>query len=319
MKITVIIPTYRRPHDLPRLFDSLDKQISAPEEILILVGPNDSESLAISRNWAKNNSVVRVFEAQKPSVVHSINLGLSKASNEIICLIDDDVWLPPDWSTKIRTAFETNKNLGAFGGRDHLQNLAPYLSNPPLARFVGIFRLHTHEGNHHRGAVKSPIKIHVVKGVNLSFRRSLLIPLQIEPALEGQGAETCWEMDLCLRIMHTGSDIIYDNNNYVLHYTSPRLGFDNRKDVFSPAWPKRLFNESLIYAKFRPLLELYIWALRLFLIGTQVQPGILWSLLLIRKAGWRVLTLPWRNTIFILQGALFGLRHRLPPKKHLLN
>jgi glycosyltransferase involved in cell wall biosynthesis len=242
MKLSVIIPTYQRAGDLPRLFDSVLKQTEKPEEVIVMVGPNDRESMAVAEEWATVLHDLKFFEAEKPSVIHSLNLGFSKAQNEIICLLDDDVWLPPDWSMKIREAFEANKKLGVFGGQDYLQTGGQHLINPPLARFVGIFKWYTHIGNHHCGAQKSPVKVDVIKGVNLSFRRSSFIPMQIDPALEGQGAETCWEMDLCLRVGRAGFDIIYDNDNYVLHYWSPRLGFDNRNAVFSPAWPQRIFN-----------------------------------------------------------------------------
>jgi glycosyltransferase involved in cell wall biosynthesis len=310
MHTSVIIPTYRRPNDLPRLFGSLSVQLIKPAELLVIVGPGDHESLRICSAWDIKLPGLKIFKAKKPSVVHSLNLGLSEAKGEIICLLDDDVWLPPDWLLKIKTAFETDNQLGAFGGRDHLQLVNRNLSNPPLARDVGIFKWNGHKGNHHCGSQKSPVKIDVIKGVNLSFRRSAFNSMQIDPALEGEGAETCWEIDICQKIILAGYYCLYDNNNYVFHFWSPRVGFDNRTDVFSPAWPKRIFNEALTMTKFRPLTELVIWALRLFCIGTRNQPGIVWSFLLVSKRGFRILSLPWRNLNFIRQGMMSGFKNR---------
>jgi glycosyltransferase involved in cell wall biosynthesis len=310
MNLSLIIPTYKRYNDLPRLFNSIQKQDKQPEEIILVIGPKDYESLEIAKEWAKTLPQMEIYEAAKPSVIHSLNLGLSKANNNIICLLDDDVELPSDWAVKIRKAFSENKRMGAFGGRDYLQNNLPEFANPRLAKDVGIFKLSGHKGNHHCGSIISPRKVHVIKGVNLSFRREAFERMQIEPELEGQGAETCWEMDICLEIMRGGYYNLYDNSNYVFHFWSPRLGFDNRMDVFSPAWPKRIFNEVFILARYRPIGELLTGIVKLIVIGTHVQPGVIWSILLLPKKGVKVLILPFRNAVHIWRGAVSGGRRR---------
>ena len=311
MKISVVIPTYQRPNDLHRLFESLFNQIRKPEEVIVVIGPSDLESKTVAKKWTVLLPTLKIFQAEKASVIHSLNLGLSKAQYEIICLLDDDIWLPPDWSTKILIAFKHDGKLGAFGGRDHLQHGGHFWTDPPLAAKVGVFCWNGHKGNHHCGAQKSPIKVDVIKGVNLSFRRSAFSDMKIDTTLESQGAETCWEIDICQRIIQAGFHNLYDNNNYVLHYWSPRLGFDNRTDVFSQAWPHRIFNESYILAKYRPLTELFVWAIRFFLKGTKVQPGIIWSILLVPKSGLKVLLLPWRNIKFIGEGGRCGFKMRV--------
>lgn len=310
MKLSVIIPTYKRAGDLPRLFESLTKQIEKPEEVIVVIGPNDQESIAIAEKWSILIPAMKIYTAQKPSVIHSLNLGFSKAQNEIICLLDDDVWVPPDWSYKIKTAFTDDPKLGAFGGRDHLQQGSEFWTNPPLAEKVGMFCWNGESGNHHCGSRKSPVKVDVLKGVNLSFRSAAFPDMKIDTALESQGAETCWEIDLCQRIVQAGFHNVYDNNNYLFHYWSLRLGFDNRTDVYSEAWPRRVYNQSYVLAKFRPLSELVIWAIRVFTVGTRIKPGIVWSVLLLPKCGLKVLSLPWRNMSFIWKGGRAGAKVR---------
>ncbi len=313
MCLSVIIPTYNRPDDLPRLFASIADQREAADEVLVVVGPGDNTSFEIAASWKQQLPSLHIIQASKASVVHALNLGLSHARGEIICLLDDDVWLPPSWSATIRTAFRTDPKLGAFGGRDHLQNGDLSITDPPLARHVGTFHWNGHKGYHHCGAVKSPAKVDVIKGVNLSFRRIAFPAMQIDTALEGKGAETCWEIDICQRILVVGYHNVYDNQNYVLHYWSPRLGFDNRTEVFAPAWPQRIYNEAYVFAKFRPVTERIVWALRLFLVGARNQPGLLWAALLLKKAGPRVLQLPFRNVRFVCQGFKLGRRNRPLP------
>jgi glycosyltransferase involved in cell wall biosynthesis len=307
---TLIIPTYRRHNDLPRLFSSLLKQKEKPDEIIVVIGPGDFESLEVATEWSKILAEVKIYRATKASVIHSLNLGFSQASHEIISLLDDDVELPEDWAVKIKTRFREQRNMGAYGGRDHLQNNFPEFANPELAKEVGVFKLSGHKGNHHCGAITSPVKVHVIKGVNLSFRREAFKRMQIDPELEWQGAETCWEMDICLQIIQAGYYNLYDNSNYVFHFWSPRLGFDNRMDIFSPAWPKRIYNEIFILARYRPIAELLIGAIKLFSVGTHVQPGLIWSILLLPKKGVKVLVLPFRNAGHMWKGAVSGFKRR---------
>ena len=310
MTLSVIIPTYKRSADLPRIFQSLAEQVDKPEEILVVIGPCDLESLALATKFKVNLPSLRIIQATKASVIHSMNLGLSLAQNEIICLLDDDVYVPKRWALKIRKAFIADKKLGAFGGRDYLQNGSEKFINPPQSDKIGIFRWKGESGNHHRGALISPVIVDCLKGVNLSFRRSALNDLLIDTALESQGAETCWEIDLCQRIVIAGYHNVYDNDNYLLHYWSPRLGFDSRIDLYSPAWPRRIFNESYVMVKFRPWIEVIGWAGRLFILGSRMQPGVIWSILLLTRGKIKVLKLPWRNLKFIFLGGRNGLKKR---------
>ena len=312
MSISVIIPTFKRSNDLNRLFDSLTYQVLKPNEILVVIGPGDKDSIAVAKKWSSKLPEMQVIECKKPSVVHSLNTGLSSASGTIICLIDDDVWLPPDWALKISNAYKANSNLGAYGGRDHLQlSNEPHLSDPPLALTVGMFQWNgSLIGNHHCGSVNSPVGVDVLKGVNLSFRRDALPGMQIEQGLEGHGAETCWEVDICQRVKLAGYEVVYDNNNNVLHYASPRLNTDNRTDLFSPAWNGRLFNESLVIAKFRDSKELFFYSMRTLLVGYRLQPGLVWSVLLLPKYGVNVLKIPFSNARYLVKGIKFGFKRR---------
>jgi len=254
---------------------------------------------------------IRVLEAQKKSVVHALNMVFPTTSGDVICHLDDDAWIPADYVLKVKRAYEADDKLGAYGGRDHLQLDDPKLANPPLARLVGRYRwFGRFVGNHHCGAQQSPVRVDSLKGVNLSFRRLAFPSMQIEPALEGMGAEAGWEVDVSQRVIQAGFYAVYDNDNYVLHYASPRPEFDNRMDLFSPAIPARIFNDSLIVAKFRPSIEIVTHAIMSFLIGSRVEPGLIWSVLLIPKYNWKVIKLPWLKVGFIWRGTLRGLSLR---------
>jgi GT2 family glycosyltransferase len=46
MKITVLVPTFRRPDDLTRCLAALERQHRAPDEVVVVVRPDDHASHA---------------------------------------------------------------------------------------------------------------------------------------------------------------------------------------------------------------------------------------------------------------------------------
>lgn len=312
MNLTIIIPTYNRTADLQRLLESIFQQSFPVPEVLAIVGPGDQESLELVRKWKTSEPSLKSISATRKSLVHAINLGLANATGDVICLLDDDVWLPPGWAARIAKAYQSDPQLGAYGGRDKLQLNDSELNNPPLAKKVGQFRWDGMlAGNHHCGSVKSPLLVDVIKGCNLSFRRAAFPGMQVEPALESKGAEIGTEIDICQRIIRAGYHIVYDNENCVLHFASPRSSSDDRSNLFSPAWGDRTFNEGLVVAKHRPLSALLLLGLRFFVVGTRMQPGILRALILLPKhPSWQLLSLPWQYTRLFMKGAAQGLRKR---------
>ncbi len=312
MNLSVIVPTYKRTNDLRRLLDSLFQQTVPVAQVLVVVGPGDEESMALAREWQAGQPALTVLPATRRSVVHALNLGLARVTGDIVCLLDDDVWLPAEWAARIAGAFRADAGLGAYGGRDRLQVNDPKLANPPLASAIGRFRWDgALNGGHHCGSTVSPVHVDVLKGCNLSFRQAAFPAMEVDPGLESQGAEVCWEVDICQCIGRTGYGLLYDNDNYVLHYASARPADDDRGNMFLPAWAKRTFNEGLVTAKYRPLPELVLLGLRSFLVGTRMQPGLVWGALLLRKyPSWPVLKLPWHYAYAFCKGAAYGWRRR---------
>jgi glycosyltransferase involved in cell wall biosynthesis len=291
MLLSVIIPTYKRHDDLPRLLGSLNEQVISPAEIILIIGPNDEESFRIAEMWRGKLKSLKILHSEKASVIYALNIGLSETKGDIICLVDDDVWLPPDWASKIFVEFKNNDKTGGFGGRDHLQIQGQtHLSDPPLADQVGVYKWNgSLIGNHHQGVSHSPAKVDVLKGCNLSIRRSAFRSMMIDTNLISKGAETCWEIDICHQIKLAGYDLVYRNENYVLHYASPRV-----------------FNSSFIMSKYRSFAQVVMVSILSILVGSRLVPGLLWAVLLIPKFGVKTLILPWRYTKYTFKGIAQG-------------
>ena len=89
MRLSVVIPTYKRPESLFRLLRSLNNQSLKPDEVLIVSGDKDSiNELIIKENYIDLS--IRFFFSN-PSVCVQRNKGIEESSGDYICLMDDDV------------------------------------------------------------------------------------------------------------------------------------------------------------------------------------------------------------------------------------
>ncbi|MDP5158892.1 MAG: glycosyltransferase [Flaviramulus sp.] len=309
--ISLIIPTYKRKLDFQRTLNSVSLQTHDIDEVITIIGPNDDDSYHLAMSFKSKILNLKVVQSDKASVVHALNLGLQKSSQAILCLTDDDIELPEGWAKRIKKAFETNPEMGAYGGPDKLisESHKELAYNP--VKEVGIFKWHGMVGNHHLGIIDSPAVVDVIKGVNFSFRRHALDDLSIDTFLEDKGAEQCWEIDLIQKIQCNGYNVIYDNENFLYHYISQRQQYDKRRDVFSTMNFTNGKNMAYVYAKFRPINEvLFIIFYGLF-IGTKIHPGFVRSITMIKAYGLKVLLLPFKHINATFLGIFNGYKFRV--------
>jgi glycosyltransferase involved in cell wall biosynthesis len=307
----IIIPTYKRTDDLVRTLNSVVNQFFKPTEVLVIVGPNDLDSYTIAKGYNSLISNLSVVYADKASLVNALNIGINMASCDIVCLTDDDVELPEMWLARIKAYFENNLDVGVYGGPDKLQIFDnKYINTSVRAEKVGVFTLTGMVGNHHCGIIKSPAEVDVIKGVNLSFRKEALRGLVIDNYLESSGAEICSEIDICITIKRNGYKIIYDNNNFLKHFGSERVGDDKRTDLFTKSTYFRMRNMAYVYAKYRPFYEVLFFMLYDFFLGSRIQPGVLRCFKLVRNTGFKVFILPFSRLKPLIKGLYKGLQKR---------
>ena len=310
-RISLIIPSYKRPLSLKKTLNSLLNQTSNIDEVILIIDINDYDSYSLAEFYLSRIENLVIIKNKKASLINSLNLGLKICKYEIICLTDDDIELPEFWSNKVKLFFDTNPKVGAYGGPDIiiLENFYDELKYN-LKKKVGVFNWNTLIGNHHCGILESPSEVDVLKGVNLSFRRVALKKLEIDTFLESNGAEQCSEIDLCQNIKLNGYKIIYDNNNFLYHYPGNREEFDQRRGVGTKKNYQNLKNFSYIYAKFRTYHEIFFYVFNTLLIGTRFTPGFLRSILMIKDKGILIFLFPFKNLKPIFTGLYYGFKVR---------
>jgi len=283
MRVSVVVPTYKRPESLCRCLDALARQDTRPDEILVVARREDKASQqCISKRKDEPIRLVPIeVPAGRPGFVAALNAGVDASCGKIICLTDDDAEPHPDWISRILAAFAHDPAIGAVGGRDwvyygnHLEDGAESV--------VGIVRWWGRiVGRHHLG-VGPPRDVAILKGVNLSIRGDLLRQVRFDERLRGLGTEHHTEVSLCLKLLRLGFRIVYDPAIAVDHRPQPRA-VETRK--FGPRQVRAAaHNETLALLEHLPPMGRMTHLLWTTAIGTRDVPGLAQSVRLLLSTG----------------------------------
>ncbi|WP_303317391.1 glycosyltransferase family 2 protein [Flavivirga abyssicola] len=118
MKFTLIICTYMRDEPLLKLLFSIKEQTLYPNEILIIDGSlNDKTKQALEINKFENLKYHKVDEKNR-GLTKQRNYGINLVSDEseIICFLDDDIILTPDYFENLIKTYSLCTDALAVGG-----------------------------------------------------------------------------------------------------------------------------------------------------------------------------------------------------------
>lgn len=87
MRVSVVVPTYKRPQSLARCLDALERQVRPAQEVLVAVRVGDLASQEVVRARAEP---VRLVPVERPGVVAAMNAGIDASSGDVVALTDDD-------------------------------------------------------------------------------------------------------------------------------------------------------------------------------------------------------------------------------------
>lgn len=115
LTITVVVPTYRRIHDLKRCLEGLKQQSRSADEVLLVVRDTDTETWAFLQLFEPGSLPMRTVTVSLSGQVAALNAGLAAASGDIIAMTDDDAVPKPNWLDRIETYFCSTSALAAWG------------------------------------------------------------------------------------------------------------------------------------------------------------------------------------------------------------
>jgi succinoglycan biosynthesis protein ExoM len=108
MRVTVMIPTQRRPHGLAVAVRSVFAQVGVDFAVLELVVVDNDQSPSAEKAVAdlarQAPFPVHYVHEPRPGVAHARNAGMAKASGELIAFLDDDEEAPTGWLAALLAA-----------------------------------------------------------------------------------------------------------------------------------------------------------------------------------------------------------------------
>jgi glycosyltransferase involved in cell wall biosynthesis len=276
MKISVFVPTYRRPNDLTRCLEALIAQTRPADEILVTARTDDAQSWIVIDAYRSRLPNLKSIEVMKPGLDQAQNAALAAVTGDVLACTDDDGAPHPNWLSLIEEGFARDPHIGGIGGRD----LVIGLETAALQDNVGIVQWFGRVvGNHHIGSgIARPV--HVLKGVNCAYRVAPLKKIGFELGLRGPGAQIHSELVLGLKFIQSGWTLIYDPGILVDHYPAARHDIDQRNSFVPGALSNEVHNETLAVLRYFSPVRRLIYLAWFVLCGTRSYPGILCGILI---------------------------------------
>ena len=286
LSTSVLIPSFQRPDKLALCLHSLASQTSLPNEVIVvwqgddMTTRNSVEQLRHTLPYS-----LKLLHCSETGVVPAENTALDAAKGEIILLCDDDVVTPPDWIAR-HLSFYSDPKIGAVGGPANNYSpdgsLFPKRKKQPTGQLAWYGKCY---GNMYdqveEWLSRSPIDVDHLVGYNISLRRCAFERFEshLKPYWQ------MFELDVCLQVKAQGYRVVFDFANVVQHYPTNTAYAGGRDGDLQIKIFNACFNHAFVLAKHSPW-HLRCWRLLyLLLIGSVGSPGLLSSLLAIRRYG----------------------------------
>ena len=240
--------------------------------MLVAVREDDAATQALLAETGTDRFEQRMITVSAPGVVAALNAALDAARGEIVAITDDDTVPRPDWLGRIESHFRARNDVGGVGGRDWISHGTG--SKKGTAPTVGRVRWYGRlVGNHHLG-VGGPREVDVLKGANMSYRRSAIEGIGFDENVRGAGAQVHFEVAVGLAVKRAGWRLIYDPDVAVDHYPAERFDDDQRGQLSLPGLQNAVHNEMYALLRWLPWWRKVLAFTYGMSVGTRLAPGL---------------------------------------------
>ena len=112
MNVSVVIATYNRRDILRRTLESVASQSHAAHEVIIA----DDGSTDGTPELAAEFPQVTFLRQENRGSSAARNLGVQRATGDVVAFTDDDCVVPPDWLERIVDGYERHPEVAGGGG-----------------------------------------------------------------------------------------------------------------------------------------------------------------------------------------------------------
>ncbi|CAM8427288.1 COG1216 Predicted glycosyltransferases [Candidatus Methylopumilus universalis] len=128
-KISVIIPTKNRPHDLLGAVMSICQQARLPDELVIIDQSDTEKNMNVINSFMdqyKNIHLIYIYDPEILGLVDAKRVSVTHATGNILLFLEDDVLLEHDFIYEIEAGFINNHEMIGCCG---------VITNPPKTSF----------------------------------------------------------------------------------------------------------------------------------------------------------------------------------------
>jgi GT2 family glycosyltransferase len=271
LRVSVVVPTYRRPEVLMECVASLLEGSRQPDEIVIVGREGDIETAeAIAKLETAQHAGVPIRSAwvSVPGHVPPVETGVRAAMGDLVAVVDDDVTVTPEWLSLMMSPF-SDPRIGLVGGRV----LIPGAAIPKTKGKPGCVSWYGKTwGNLSSMGGTAVFEVDTVIECNWIWRRSLLVGLEFDPILNFDDA-SMYGLDLSLQAKTRGFKVVHNPRALVHHHVAPRAPELSRQERGSRIYCYCRNYTYIILRRF-PFWRRVVFLLWWFLVGERDAWGL---------------------------------------------
>ncbi|MBM7369297.1 glycosyltransferase [Gordonia hydrophobica] len=115
MKLSLVIPVYNEESSIGDCLESVARQQRQFDECVVVDNRCSDSTMDIVREYQNRIPLKLVYES-RPGVVWAREVGFEVATGDILCRIDADTRLGPQWSRRVEEFFEKHSDYSAVTG-----------------------------------------------------------------------------------------------------------------------------------------------------------------------------------------------------------
>ncbi|HIH16602.1 MAG TPA: glycosyltransferase family 2 protein [Candidatus Diapherotrites archaeon] len=200
---SVVVVTFNRLALLQGCLAALRRQTCPDFEIIVVNGA----SVDGTKDFLAKQSEIQVInQLENRGLSESRNAGIQAAKGEIVVFVDDDCVMDEGWLGKLLAPYADPGVAGVGGKVIGLPSRRVFFDHGGVDCFGIVQTLHA----------KSSAGFHpYLAGCNMSFRRSVLDVVGFFDEAFFLGYD---ETDLCIRIQHAGSRLVFNDDAAICHH-----------------------------------------------------------------------------------------------------
>jgi glycosyltransferase involved in cell wall biosynthesis len=210
MKLSVIVATYNRKHELKELFESLTRQTHSPDLFEVVVvddGSTDGTDQLINDIKQTAPFEIQYHYQHNKGPGYARTVGMEKARGDIFIFIDSDCIAPAHYLKTIADNF-ANEDIDAFGGPDRS---AETFSSWDKAVNYSMTSFLTTGGL--RGSAGKKLARYYPRSFNMGLRREVFEKIGGFGSIYHYGED----IEFSHRIAKSGARVVFLEDAYVYH------------------------------------------------------------------------------------------------------